>query len=502
MKKLFALLFGSLFLAACGAATSVADNHLIITQNGDPVTLDPHGTNDLVSAVVQNIIFERLVYLNPAGELEPSLATGWTRIDDRTYEFTIRQDVYFHNGLPMTVEDVAFSLKRAATATVIAPILGEIDPESIEIMDEETIRVGTFEPFVPLLAHLSHTGGNIVSQAAVEYYGERFGQHPVGTGAFKFVEWLAGDFIMLSRFEDYYGDAPHMDFVEFRNVPEAANRLIELETGEAHIALNIAPNDIPRLESDPNLELYRGTNLRTHYMGMNTTSGPLQDVRVRQAINYAINAEDIIAGILEGVGTLSTGPISQDVWGANPDLVPYAHNPERGRELLAEAGYADGFTTTLWVDVDVTRQAIATVIRNQLLEIGITAELQVVEWATLLEATSAGNHDLFILGWTSVTLDADYGIFPLFHSSHTGAGGNRAFYNNPEVDRLLELARAESDEARRLAYYHEIQEIIVHDAPWAFLYVGEAVIGMNANLRGFQPNPNGHHRVTDVWFEQ
>ncbi|MCL1949157.1 MAG: glutathione ABC transporter substrate-binding protein [Turicibacter sp.] len=489
-----------LALGACGNATS-NDAELVVALTGDPVRLDPHRANDAVSATAINSIFERLIRQDEKGGLHPWLATEWMRIDDRTYEFTIRQDVVFHNGEPMTVEDVVFSLRRSATSSVTAPITGGLDPEAIVVMDESTVRVGTFEPFVPLLSHLAHTAGNIVPQALVESDEEAFGQNPVGTGAFKFESWQPGERIQLVRFDDYYDGPVALERLAFRPITESTNRLIELETGQVHIALDVSPTDLGRIDSADGIELLRNTNLRINYLGFNTQMAPFDDARIRQAINYAIDQDVIIDGIMEGAATRALGPFSSEVWGYNENLTGYDFNLERARELMAEAGFEDGFETTIYVDTDITRQNIATVLHNQLLAIGIRAQIVPLEWATFLEATSSGNHAMFILGWTSVTFDADYSLFPLFHSQQFGASGNRAFYSNPDVDRLLEAARGELDPTARQAYYNEVQDIIVDDAPWAFLFVGESLIGASSSVNGFTPNPTAIHNFNYVTLD-
>lgn len=498
-RLLSAALLGLLvFAGGCESGRGREGDQLIVAQNGEPVTLDPHRTNDARSAVVINQIMERLIRQDEDGALHPMLSTGWRQIDELTYEFDIREGVYFHNGEPLRASDVAFSLKRAASSPTSAPILGIINEAAVEVVDDFTVRVGTYEPFIPLLSHLAHTSGNIMSQVAVEAYGDAFGQNPVGTGSFKFEGWQQGDRVELVRFEDYWGTPSGTERLTVRNIPEAANRLIELETGMVDIALEIAPSDVAALEANNDLNLIREANLRSHYIGFNVTQTPLNDVRVRQAINYAIDTDLIISSILEGVGIRANGPMSNDIWGAYPNLRPYDFNLERSLELLAEAGFANGFETSILTDLDNTNRAIAEVLQQKLQDIGISSTIQSVEWAQFLEITGAGTHDIFITGWTSVTRDADYGLFPLFHSSNVGAGGNRAFYSNPVVDSLLEEARQERDEARRAELYVEIQEILVEDAPWVFLYIGEILIGTNGNVRNFRANPSGHHRFSEV----
>jgi len=503
-NKLFALaMLAFVFvLAACGNAQSGSGDNtqLTIAQNGEPASLDPHAVNNALSAVVINQIMERLVRQDEDGNFHPWLAESWEPIDDLTYQFNLRQDVYFHNGEPMRASDVVFSLRRAANSPTSAPILGMLNPDAIVEVDEFTVHVATFEPFVPLIAHLAHTSGNILSQVAVEQLGDDFGQAPIGTNAFKFESWQRGDAIELVRFEDYYGEATPLERITIRNIPEAANRLIELETGQVDIALDIAPNDIPAVERDSNLTLIRQPNLRSHYIGFNVQAEPFDDVRIRQAINHAIDVDLIISSILDGVGVRINGPLG-DGWGTHPNLPEYTFDLDRARELLAEAGYANGFTTSILTNQDNNDRAIAEVVQSKLSEIGITATISSVENASFLELVAGGYDGLFVTGWTNVTRDPDYGLTPLFHTANMGTGGNRAFYSNPVVDALLDAARSERNEEARRQLYYEVQEIIVEDAPWVFLKNGEIVIGTRNNVRGFRANPSGHHRFSAVYFE-
>lgn len=496
------MIFAIVLLSACGNVTgSDRNQHLIIAQDGEPVTLDPHRTNDARSAVVINQMLERLIRQDEQGVFHPWLATEWEQIDELTYEFKLREDVYFHNGEPLRASDVVFSLRRAANSATSSPILGVLDYDSIYEVDEFTVRVGTQEPFVPLLAHLAHTSGNILSQVAVETLGDDFGTQPVGTGSFQIDQWFIGDRVELVRFENYYGETTSIDRLTFRNIPEAANRLIELETGQADIALDISPFDMRALENHADLNLVREDFLRSHYIGFNTSSAPFDDVRVRQAVHYAVDVDTILDTILEGVGVRSFGPLSHQVWASNPDLYVYDYNVDRARELLAEAGLESGFTTNILTDLNTMNRNIAEVLQRQLAAIGIQATITSVEWASFLETTNASDHEIFITGWTNVTRDPDYGLFPLFHSSMQGPGGNRAFYSNPEVDRLLEAARQTVDPAAREALYLEVQELIVADSPWVFLNTGELLIGTRNNVQGFVPNPTGHHRLSGVFLD-
>ena len=490
-------------MTACGGARERNTNELVVAQTSDATSLDLHAANDASSSLVLVQIFETLVRQDEEMNLVPGLAKDWTLLEDgKTYEFHLRDDVYFHNGEKFTAQDVKFTFERALQSPQVAHIVDQIDPNGIEIVDDYTIRISTLEPYAPFLNHLAHNAAAIMNQKAVEASGDRVNQEPVGTGPFKFVNWTNGDRVELTRFDEYYGDKPVYENLIIRAISENANRTIELETGEVDIAIGIPTSDISRVEGNSDLKLLRAPNLTTQHIGFNLNLEKFQDVRVRQAINYAVNSEQILNTILDGVGGLSTGPIGRNVWGAKEGLHVYEQNLEKARELMAEAGYPNGFETTIWTSDAGTGPAIVEAVASQLREIGITVEIQRMEWGAYIEALSNGEHEMFIMGWGSVTGDADYGLYSLFHSSQPAAAGNRTFFADERVDELLDFARSTKDADARLEAYAEIQEIIVEEAPWIFLVTGETLVGTRADVEGFVINPNGHHRFVNVHFTE
>lgn len=474
---------------------------LIVGQGADAVSLDPHATNDQPSSRVSKQIYETLVNQNESMELQPGLAESWEQVDDLTFEFKLKQGVKFHNGEDFTAEDVKFTLLRALDSAQIGHIVGSINGDAIEVVDDYTIRIATSEPFAPLLSHLAHTATGMLNQTAVEEFGEDYGQNPVGTGPYKFDKWMSGDSIELVRFDEFHGDAPAIERVIFRNIPENTNRTIELETGGIDIAYDIAPTDVERVESNSDLVLQRSPNLSTSYVGFNAAKAPYDDVRVRQAINYALDMESIVNAVYKGVGSPAKGVLGPNVWASNQDLEGYGYDVEKAKELLAEAGLADGFSTTIWTNDNQQRMDIAEIVQNQLKAVNINAEVQVVEWGSYLDGTAAGEHDMFILGWVTVTGDPDYGLYPLFHSSQHGAAGNRTFYSNARVDELLDIGRKSVDPDVREEAYMEVQQIIRDEAPWIFTWAGEDLAGVRSNVKGFQQHPAGHHKIFTVYFE-
>lgn len=484
-----------------GGAVASEQNTLVVAQNADAITLDPHGTNDVNSAIVMTQIYQTLVNQDENMEIYPGLAESWEQIDDLTWEFNLREDVYFHNGEPFTAEDVKFSFQRASEAAVVAPIVGEINADSIEIIDDHTVRVGTHEPFAPILAHMAHIAAAIINEEAVNEHGEDFGQNPVGTGPFEFVNWNVGDRVELVRNENFHGDLPEFEELVIRSITEASSRTIELETGQVDIALQLAPADVRRVDEHADLTLFEETALATSFIMMNMQQEPFDNILVRQAINYALDVETIIYAVTEGTGIPGRGPIGENVFGAHPDIENYPFDVERAQELMDEAGI-DGFSTELTIPNAQTSIDIATIVANQLSEIGINVEIDVLEWGVFTEVVDAGEHDMASMGWGSITGDADYGLYPLFHSSQWGAAGNRAFYANDRVDELLDYARGTTDEQARLDAYHEVQEIIMEEAPWVVLNHQLIAIGTQNSVNGFIAYPTNAHPFWNVYFTE
>ncbi len=474
---------------------------LLVAQGADARTLDPHGSNDNISSRVIKQINETLVVQDENMELQPGLAESWEKIDDLTFEFKLKQGVKFHNGEELKANDVKFTLLRALESPHVGHIVGAINKDGIEIVDDYTIRISTIEPFAPLLAHLAHTGSSILSERAVTEAGGDYGFNPVGTGPFKFKSWVSGDEITLTKFEEYHGEKAKVEKIKFKNIVEATNRRINLEIGEIDIAYDIFASDIKSVEENKELTLYRDANLSTSYIGFNVQNKPFDDVRVRQAINYAVDVDLIIEAAMEGVGQQSNGPLGPNVWASNQSLKPYGRNVEKAKKLLADAGYAGGFKTSIWTNDNKTRMDIAEIVQSQLKAVNIDVEIKVVEWGQYLDGTGNGEHDMFILGWSTVIADPDYGLYALFHSSQFGDAGNRTFYGNGKVDELLNKGRVETDSEIRKAYYLEAQKIIRDDAPWIFLNIGEDLTGTRSKVKGFNQHPTGHHQLSGVYLE-
>lgn len=477
------------------------EEELIIAQGADARTLDPHGSNDQLSARVMTQIYDTLIYQNENMELEPGLASEWIQIDETTYEFTLKEGVLFHNGEEMTAYDVKFTLLRGMESRQVSGVLGILDPEKLVVYDRYTIRIGTKAPFSPVLAHLAHSASSILNEKAVTEAGENYGTNPIGTGPYRLVNWVQEKMIHLEKFEGYFNQDARIKSIKFMIIADGENRIAGLEAGEIDISYDVPPIDIAIIEKDEKLNLLRTPNFSITSVGFNIERGAFKDIRVRQAINHAVDMAAIVEAVYYGVGYQATGPLGPNVWAAHQKLVPYKYDIDLAKALMEDAGFGDGFKATIWTNENLQRIDIANILHNQLKAINIDLEVKVVDWDTYLDVTESGQHDMFLFGWVTVTGDPDYGLYSLFHSSQVGTGGNSTFYKNEDVDILLDAARAETDLDSRKEYYRIIQEIIRNDAPMVFTWVGEDIIATQKNVKGFIQHPSGTHRLNTVFFE-
>lgn len=487
----------------CFAGQAMAQRQLVIVSGTDAVTLDAHYITDSPSATVAEHIVETLLELTPDGNIVPKLAESYeVSADGRVWTLRLRRGITFHDGTPFNAEAVKYNIERIidpANAVTFAFLLDAVT--EVRVVDEYTVQLVTSEPFAPMINHLTHSATGIQSPAAIERYGDDYAQNPVGTGPFMFKEWIAGDHITLVRNPNYWGDPAQVEEVVFRVVPEDGARMLMVQTGEAHVAVRVPPEMISVLDRDPNITVVRTPSVRVIYVALNNYQradgprNPFADVRVRQAVNYAVDNAAINEFILGGVGRALDAPVAPGVFGYQP-IFQYEYNPEKARQLLAEAGYPNGFRTQLYSpngrylkDIEV-----AEAVQAQLAEVGIIAEIVTMEWATYLQTTNQPPEEnpapMMLLGWGTVTGDADYGLYPLFHTSQwVPTGSSRSFYSNPSVDELLELGRMNPNPSVRLATYREAMAMIMQDAPWLFLHAEVQLTAVRNEVEGVVVHP-------------
>ena len=489
--------------------TSTGGGDLIIAELSDAKSLDPHGSNDVQSSNVQSNIYETLIVRDKNGELAPSLAESWTQVDDLTWEFKLRTGVNFHDGEVFNAEAVKKNFDRILDPEVASPraFLYEMVSE-VKVIDETTVQFVMEYPFSPLLAHLTHNGGGIISPKSIDAdyaaitddvkAGSVISTNPVGTGPFVFDSWTPDSELKLVKNENYWGTPANIDSVTFKVVPESATRVAEIQSGNAHIIGTVEPAQVANVNASGVATVDEALSSSLTYIGFNTQKEPFNNPLVRQAISKAIDRQTLVDSIYEGYGIPAIGPLSADIFGYTDDLNYVEYNIEEAKALLAEAGYADGFSTTIWTNDNPARVNVATVLQQSLKELGIVVEIGVMEFGTYLDKTAAGEHDMFILGWSNATGDADYGLYALFHSSQHGEPGNRSFYTNEKVDELLEAGRREADLTAREGIYKEAMQLLTDDAPMAFVLHPSILTGVANNVSGFYVTSDSMYHLKDV----
>jgi peptide/nickel transport system substrate-binding protein len=476
---------------------ATGDKVLVIATGTDIENMNPHAVTSSPSFSVLSHVYETLFYMNPEGELEPLLAESIEPgEDENTFILTLREGINFSDGTPFNAEAVRQNLEYVLdpeNASAFAFLINRI--EEMNVVDDTTLELVLTGPFAPLPAHLSHDSLAIVAPSALEQGADFLASNAIGTGPFVVQSWERDQAVTLTRNDDYWGDAPALDGVVFRVVKEDGARLVEVEAGTADIAVRVPPAEVSRLQANPDLEIRTTPGLRTIYVFFNITQEPFDDVRVRQAVNYGVDVESIVNSLFDGVARVSDAPMAPPIFGYSAQP-PYARDVDRARELLAEAGVAEGATVTLYHPTGryIQDALVADAIRSQLSDIGLNVELRTLEWpqyVPFVRAEEDENEVQFaMLGWSTPTMDADYALFALFHSSEVPPGFNGAFYRSEEVDAMLDEARSTVDLDVRQQLYDEAIAQIWEDAPWLFLYSEVQVTAIRDNVEGFIVHPN------------
>lgn len=529
-KSLFAVTFlVMLVISGCSSKSSsdkkdggdsagtAGEQVVVVGLEAEPTSLDAHQISDYNSSRATMEVYDQLVqFKDESTELEPDLAEKWDVSEDGlVYTFYLKKGVKFHDGTDLNAEAVKFSIERQTDENHPFYDTGQYayadftfgPVEKVEAVDETTVKITLKEPFAPFLGNMAMHAASIVSPAAVKKYGADFTKNPVGTGPFKFVSWTPGVEIVLEKNEDYFKGAPSLDKLIFKPITEAQTRLAELEAGNVDLIVNIPPDDLERLRADDNLQVIEQAGMHVWWTAFNTQKKPFDNVKVRQAVNYAINKEAIVDGILQGTGELANSPLPPTVWGHNPDSKNYPYDPDKAKQLLEEAGYPDGFKVTYWVPESGSGmqqpQAMAAAIQADLAKVGIDVEIQTVEWGTYLDKVfttpDKNDMDMHQMSWIGDNGDPDNFLYILFSGEQwPTAGFNDAYYKNEQVDKLLADARVTKDKAERTAMYEEAQDLIMQDAPWIVLDHEKQIIVANKRLNNFKLHPTGVFRFGTV----
>lgn len=505
----------ALMAAGCGGAgggntpkdTSQSESEsggnetLIVLTGSDASTFDPHFCTDSATEIFNKNIYNNLVRFNKDMEIESDLAKEWSLSEDNlTWTFQLEEGVKFHDGTDFNAEAVKTTFERVLNEDLGSPRRSVLEAiQSINVVDDYTVEISTETPCGALLQQLCHPVAAIISPAAIEEYGEEISTHPVGTGPFKLTEWNTGESIVMERNDEYFKGAPAVAGVEFRVVPEDSARALLIQSGQADVALRLPVTETERLKNDQNVVIEDGNTVMTMYVALNNSKGVLQDARVRQALNYAVDKDVIVEDILGGMATVADAPIAPDTWGY-ASTMEYEYDVEKAKELLAEAGYPDGIELELWTPVGryLMDTQVCENLQAQWKEAGITVNIRQWEFQALMSEIKKGEFDMILLGWSPSTGDADQGLYPVFHSTQFPPNSNRAFYNNAEVDQLLENAKVEVDENTRLEMYQQAQKIIMEEAAWTFLYYPKQALTYRSNISGIDMLPTEHILLENV----
>ena len=496
----------SLFCAAFAEATNSGDP-VAVEENEDTkyqktITIAP--SLDFTSMDVQNeaggtaksvfvLVFDTLVeYDTTISEYVPGLAVSWEQISETEWVFKLREGVVFHDGTPFTAEDVKFTFERGMEQSGAKSKLSSI--KEINVIDDYTIQFLLNAADFDLTYKLAEPNTSILCKKTFEEKGDEEGNKN-GTGPFKYNEWVQGDYLSLLRNDTYWGGAKKTEEIVIRYIPEASSRLIALQNGEIDVCIDPPAIDLHYVEEDPNLILWQipSTNIRHIFLNLNVE--PFDNPLVRQAVAHAINREDLVIMVYEGNAQEAYNcmhPTSEYYI----DAPYYEYDPEKAKELLAEAGYPDGFSTTIYSSTGTTQKAVANVIQGQLAEVGITAEIQSLETATFNQGVGhGGTYPIAVDGWGGHALGPDYALRSVFHSE---GSINRSNIEDPHIDELIDKALATADHDERAAMYAEVQTFIMENANWLPLAIEQINVGIKNTVQGFELPLGLHHHWANL----
>jgi peptide/nickel transport system substrate-binding protein len=496
----------ALCVSGCRPPPTTVDLTVLVGRGADVIGLDPARVNDSESTEVTEQIFDHLVrYQRNSTQIEPALAVAWEVSEHGTaWTFYLRDGVLFHDGTPCDADAVVFSFNRQRDAAhpYHLPDFTYWDNtyrniRSVEKVDRLTVRIRIDRPYAPFLANLAMFPVSIVSPTAVAHWGPEFSRHPVGTGPFRFVEWSPGERVTLEANPHYWDGAPQIQHLVFVNIPDPRQRLVSLEGDAIDVAENLSPQDLQFVGLHPALELHRVASDNVGYLAMNVTHPPFDDLRVRRAVNYAINKRALVKLTYQGLAQVASSPVPPAMWG-HVDEPDYSYQPETAIRLLREANFVAPEVHPKLFIMDTPRsympapETVARIIQHNLRDVGIEVDVVKAPFDEHLRRTQAGLHDLCLLGWAADNGDPDNFLYVLFDPTNAQAGSARnvAFYKNPALHQILVSAQESSDQKEREAKYREAQDAIFRDAPWVPLAHAEVVVAARRSLSNLTVHPS------------
>jgi peptide/nickel transport system substrate-binding protein len=494
--RLLALSFALLVMAA--PAWAAGERDITIAQGIDAAFLDVQMTNNIVTLIINTSIYDTLLTRDKQLQLVPNLATTYRNVSEKVWEVKLRPNVKFHNGEPFDANAVKFSFERINRADFKSPQKGWFSTiDHVEIVDPLTVRFHTKVPDPAMPARMT-----LMYQLAPKYVTQVGDQQanlkPVGTGAFKFVEWQKNERIVVEANDAHWSGKPAVRRATWRPIPELGARIAALQTGQADLIVNVPPDQLQTLAVTKNVRVEKIPSCRIIYFGIaQIKGGPLADRRVRQAINYAVDVQGILDSVLLGNGKRINSALPPNVWGYDTSIPLYEYNPKKANELLTAAGQTN-LSLTLqapngrWaMDKDIA-QAVA----GQLTENGIKTNVKIIgEWGSYVRSVlDHKTEDIFMNGWCLPSLEPDHWVTPNLMS-----GEPVSQYSNAEVDKLIAQARAEMNADRRKQLYSQLLRLVHDDAPWLFGYQQMDIYGVNTRLK-WTPRGDESIRLTEISF--
>ena len=487
------VLVASLALASCSRKPDA--NTLVMVIESSPTNLDPRVGIDAFSERIDNLIFDDLLSRGEDLNVAPGLAERWEVPDALTYIFHLHHGIKFHDGRPLTARDVKWtfdSLLQGKIRSTKASVYKYVD--RIEAPDDFTVIFKMKEPDATLLWNLSDGAMGMVPFGSLD----EMTTHPIGSGPFKFVSAETDRDVVLEGNPDYWGGPPKLARVRFAIVPDQTTEALELRKGSGDVTINsLTPDTVLTLSRDPHLAVERGPGTRIAYLGFNLRDPILKDVRVRQAIAYALDRRPMIEYLWRGQAELARSVLPTQSWAYNPDVASYDHDPAKAKQLLDAAGYpaVNGvrFHITMKTSTDANTRLMVAVMREQLREVGIVLDIRSFESATFFSDVVHGAFQMYGLRWIGGNEDPDIFEYAFHSSKFPPNGANRGFYSNPKLDGLIDRARREVDPKVRKGLYAEVQRILANDVPYIDLWYLDNVLVHTRRVTNLRLNPAGNY---------